>query len=131
MNKLFLCGTQYHVLEAVAACLKESCRAEIGLSDSIPGRLALADRLRASGLFERVYCPADSAWPAPANDGAVLYRLRQRLGVRRTGWKVNPAHYDEIVVYNDWTPFGRWLQDCKACYVLGEDTRNHLDHPNQ
>ena len=30
MNKLFLCGTQYHVLEAVAACLKESCRAEIG-----------------------------------------------------------------------------------------------------
>ena len=46
MNKLFLCGTQYHVLEAVAACLKESCRAEIGLSDSIPGRLALADRLR-------------------------------------------------------------------------------------
>ena len=85
MNKLFLCGTQYHVLEAVAACLKESCRAEIGLSDSIPGRLALADRLRASGLFERVYCPADSAWPAPANDGAVLYRLRQRLGVRRTG----------------------------------------------
>ncbi len=69
MNKLFLCGTQYHVLEAVAACLKESCRAEIGLSDSIPGRLALADRLRASGLFERVYCPADSAWPAPANDG--------------------------------------------------------------
>ena len=131
MNKLFLCGTQYHVLEAVAACLKESCRAEIGLSDSIPGRLALADRLRASGLFERVYCPADSAWPAPANDGAVLYRLRQRLGVRRTGWKVNPAHYDEIVVYNDWTPFGRWLQDCKACYVLGEYTRNHLDHPNQ
>lgn len=131
MNKLFLCGTQYHVLEAVAACLKESCRAEIGLSDSIPGRLALADRLRASGLFERVYCPADSAWPAPANDGAVLYRLRQRLGVRRTGWKVNPARYDEIVVYNDWTPFGRWLQDCKACYVLGEDTRNHLDHPNQ
>lgn len=131
MNKLFLCGTQYHVLEAVAACLKESCRAEIGLSDSIPGRLALADRLRVSGLFERVYCPADSAWPAPANDGAVLYRLRQRLGVRRTGWKVNPAHYDEIVVYNDWTPFGRWLQDCKACYVLGEDTRNHLDHPNQ
>ena len=51
--------------------------------------------------------------------------------MRRTGWKVNPAHYDEIVVYNDWTPFGRWLQDCKACYVLGEDTRNHLDHPNQ
>ena len=22
MNKLFLCGTQYHVLEAVAACLE-------------------------------------------------------------------------------------------------------------
>ena len=131
MNKLFLCGTQYHVLEAVAACLQESCRAEIGLSDSIPGRLALADRLRASGLFEQVYCPADSAWPAPANDRAFLYRLRQQLGVRRTGWKVNPAHYDEIVVYNDWTPFGRWLQDCGASYVLGEDTRNHLDHPNQ
>ena len=54
MSKLFLCGTQYHVLEAVAACLQESCRAEIGLSDSIPGRLALADRLRASGLFEQV-----------------------------------------------------------------------------
>ena len=53
MNKLFLCGTQYHVLEAVAACLKESCRAEIGLSDSIPGRLALADRLRAWGLSMR------------------------------------------------------------------------------
>ena len=64
MNKLFLCGTQYHVLEAVAACLQESCRAEIGLSDSIPG-LPGGFRLACPGERPGLSVPA-----APAAGGA-------------------------------------------------------------
>ena len=130
MKKLFLCGTQYHVLQAAAAVLAAPCPAEIALSESIPGQKELAGRLEKSGLFRAVYAPADSAWPAPTNTNIPLFHLRQRMGIRRTGWKLDPADYEEIVLYNDWTPFGRWLQDCGARYVLGEDTRSHLDHPN-
>ncbi|MBQ8647723.1 MAG: hypothetical protein IJ484_06235 [Oscillospiraceae bacterium] len=130
MKKLFLCGTQYHVLSASARVLNGECEADIGLSESIPGRQALAERLKKSGLFGQVFTPADRSWPAPAKTTGFLFRQRQRIGVRRAGWRVKPADYDEVVVYNDWTPFGRWLQDCKAPYVLGEDTRNFLFQPH-
>lgn len=126
MKKLFLCGTQYHVLSASARVLSGECAADIGLSESIPGREALAGRLKDSGIFGQVFTPADRRWPAPAKTTGFLFHLRQRIGVWRAGWRVKASDYDEIVVYNDWTPFGRWLQDCKAPYVLGEDTRNFL-----
>ena len=47
------------------------------------------------------------------------------------GWKLNRAAFENVYIHNDWSVLGRYLQDCRAGYILCEDTFGSTLGPDQ
>lgn len=129
---LFICHTQYQVMVSVVKLLCEGCSADFWLSSAVPGREALAVRLRGLPFVRRVFCPQDTTafYPSLPPKGRFQRRVKAlRLAVR-CRFPLLLGRYTELCLYNDWNVAGCYLQDRRAPYVLGEDTYNHLTGPN-
>ena len=117
---LYICHTAYQVL----VDLLRAGRAPDGphtmvLSAAVADAPALAARLDATGAVRTVLVD-ETRWPGTVTGPLAALRARRAFEAR-CGWKLDPARYDTIYIHNDWSVLGRYLQDCRARYVLCED----------
>ena len=127
---LYICHTAYQVL----VDLLRAGRAPDGphtmvLSTAVADAPALAARLDATGAVRTVLVD-ETRWPGTVT-GPLAARRARRAFESRCGWKLDPARYDTIYIHNDWSVLGRYLQDCRARYVLCEDTFASTLGPDQ
>ena len=127
---LYICHTAYQVL----VDLLRAGRAPDGphtmvLSTAVADAPALAARLDATGAVRTVLVD-ETRWPGTVT-GPLAARRARRAFEARCGWKLDPARYDTIYIHNDWSVLGRYLQDCRARYVLCEDTFASTLGPDQ
>lgn len=127
---LYICHTAYQVL----VDLLRAGRAPDGphtmvLSTAVADAPALAARLDATGAVRTVLVD-ETRWPGTVTGPLAALRARRAFEAR-CGWKLDPARYDTIYIHNDWSVLGRYLQDCRARYVLCEDTFASTLGPDQ
>ena len=127
---LYICHTAYQVL----VDLLRAGRAPDGphtmvLSTAVADAPALAARLDATGVVRTVLVD-ETRWPGTVTGPLAALRARRAFEAR-CGWKLDPARYDTIYIHNDWSVLGRYLQDCRARYVLCEDTFASTLGPDQ
>lgn len=127
---LYICHTAYQVL----VDLLRAGRAPDGphtmvLSTAVADAPALAVRLDATGAVRTVLVD-ETRWPGTVTGPLAALRARRAFEAR-CGWKLDPARYDTIYIHNDWSVLGRYLQDCRARYVLCEDTFASTLGPDQ
>ncbi len=125
---LYVCDTPYHVLVSVAKLLTKPHPAQFCLTQALPGREGLKERLLACGLCSSVMMPMTRDWPKPVLTGwrKPFVHTLQKRAIKKAGFSLDPADYAEICLYNDWSPMGNYLQDLGASYTLGEDTFDNL-----
>lgn len=124
---LAVCHTPYQVLVEVCRAFGADPKPDLILSCSVPETEALADRLRATGLFGSVQLFDESACGSAIQAGLVRTLLFQKLmGVRNVekyyGFSLSRHQYSHVYIHNDWSVLGRYLQDKNIPYILCEDT---------
>lgn len=128
---LYLCHTAYHLLIAVVRALRAGGDQALWLSEQVPDAEALAASGRLEGIFSEVVVLHESRWPGIVT--GPLGHLRNRRAYEKAG--VGPAldkhRYRHIYISNDWSVAGRYLQDCRAPYILCEDTQGGTLDPDQ
>ncbi len=63
--------------------------------------------------------------------GLLAHRRAARAFEKLCGWKLNRAAFENVYIHNDWSVLGRYLQDCRAGYILCEDTFGSTLGPDQ
>ncbi len=99
------------------------------LSASVPDTAALAARLDATGVVKTVLVD-ETRWPGTVT-GLFAHRRAARAFEKLCGWKLNRAAFENVYIHNDWSVLGRYLQDCRAGYILCEDTFGSTLGPDQ
>lgn len=129
MADLYLCHTAYQVLVALVRALR-SGGADFVLSAQVPQAAALGRRLQQCGAAAQVTVVEEGLWPGSVR-GPFAHARNRRAFETRCGWRLDPARYDHIYISNDWSVLGRYLQDCRAPYILCEDTLGGTLDPDQ
>lgn len=127
---LYICHTAYQVL----VDLLRAGRAPGGphtmvLSAAVADAEALAARLDVTGVVHTLRVD-ESLWPGTVTGPFAALRAR-RAFEKLCGWKLDRARYENIYIHNDWSVLGRYLQDCRAGYILCEDTFGSTLGPDQ
>ena len=127
---LYICHTAYQVL----VDLLRAGRAPGGphtmvLSAAVADAAALAARLDATGVVHTLRVD-ESLGPGTVTGPFAALRAR-RAFEKLCGWKLDRARYENIYIHNDWSVLGRYLQDCRAGYILCEDTFGSTLGPDQ
>ena len=127
---LYICHTAYQVL----VDLLRASRAPGGphtmvLSTEVADAPALAARLDKTGAVRTVLVD-ETRWPGAVTGPLAAWRSR-RAFERLCGWKLDRAQYQDVYIHNDWSVLGRYLQDCRAGYILCEDTFASTLGPDQ
>lgn len=128
---LFVCHTAYHLLIAVVRALRAGGGQALWLSEEVPNAEDLAASGRLEGIFSEIAVLHESRWPGIVT--GPLGHLRNRRAYEKAG--VGPVldkhRYRRIYISNDWSVAGRYLQDCRAPYLLCEDTQGATLDPDQ
>lgn len=124
---LFICHTAYQVMVEVCRAFEAPCPPRMLLSAALPGAGALAQRLRATGLFADVAVFDEETCGNAFQKGFWRTLLLQRIIGRRNvekyyGFSLNGAQLRDVYIHNDWSVLGRYLQDKGIPYILCEDT---------
>ena len=127
---LYICHTAYQVL----VDLLRAGRAPGGphtmvLSTAVADAPALAARLDKTGAVRTVLVD-ESRWPGTVTGPLASLRARRAFEAR-CGWRLDRARYENVYIHNDWSVLGRYLQDCRAGYILCEDTFGSTLGPDQ
>ena len=72
----------------------------------------------------------ETRWPGTVTGPLAALRAR-RAFEKLCGWKLDRARYENVYIHNDWSVLGRYLQDCRAGYILCEDTFGSTLGPDQ
>ncbi|WP_455496078.1 glycosyltransferase family 52 [Gemmiger sp.] len=129
---LYICHTAYQVLVDLlraGRCACENGPHTMVLSASVPDTAALAGRLDATGVVKTVLVD-ETRWPGTVT-GLFAHRRAARAFEKLCGWKLNRAAFENVYIHNDWSVLGRYLQDCRAGYILCEDTFGSTLGPDQ
>ena len=129
---LYICHTAYQGLGALlraGRCACENGPHTMVLSASVPDTAALAARLDATGVVKTVLVD-ETRWPGTVT-GLFAHRRAARAFEKLCGWKLNRAAFENVYIHNDWSVLGRYLQDCRAGYILCEDTFGSTLGPDQ
>ena len=129
---LYICHTAYQVLVDLLRAGRCACENEphtMVLSASVPDTAALAGRLDATGVVKTVLVD-ETRWPGTVT-GLFAHRRAARAFEKLCGWKLNRAAFENVYIHNDWSVLGRYLQDCRAGYILCEDTFGSTLGPDQ
>ena len=129
---LYICHTAYQVLVDLlraGRCACENGPHTMVLSASVPDTAALAARLDAAGVVKTVIVD-ETKWPGTVT-GPFAHQRAARAFEKLCGWKFDRAAYENVYIHNDWSVLGRYLQDCRAGYILCEDTFGSTLGPDQ
>ena len=127
---LYICHTAYQVLvDLLRAGRAEGKPHTMVLSAAVADAEALAARLDKTGVVRTVLVD-ETRWPGTVTGPLAAWRCR-RAFEKLCGWKLDRARYENIYIHNDWSVLGRYLQDCRAGYILCEDTFGSTLGPDQ
>ena len=127
---LYICHTAYQVLvDLLRAGRAEGKPHTMVLSAAVADAEALAARLAKTGVVRTVLVD-ETRWPGTVTGPLAAWRCR-RAFEKLCGWKLDHALYENIYIHNDWSVLGRYLQDCRAGYILCEDTFGSTLGPDQ
>ena len=127
---LYICHTAYQVLVDLLRAGRCAGKPHtMVLSASVPDTAALAARLDATGVVKTVLVD-ETRWPGTVT-GLFAHRRAARAFEKLCGWKLNRAAFENVYIHNDWSVLGRYLQDCRAGYILCEDTFGSTLGPDQ
>ena len=127
---LYICHTAYQVLVDLLRAGRCAGKPHtMVLSASVPDTAALAARLDATGVVKTVLVD-ETRWPGTVT-GLFARRRAARAFEKLCGWKLNRAAFENVYIHNDWSVLGRYLQDCRAGYILCEDTFGSTLGPDQ
>ena len=127
---LYICHTAYQVLvDLLRAGRAEGKPHTMVLSAAVADAEALAARLDQTGVVRTVLVD-ETRWPGTVTGPLAAWRCR-RAFEKLCGWKLDRARYENIYIHNDWSVLGRYLQDCRAGYILCEDTFGSTLGPDQ
>lgn len=127
---LYLCHTAYQVLvDLLRAGRAEGKPHTMVLSAAVADAEALAARLDKTGVVRTVLVD-ETRWPGTVTGPLAAWRGR-RAFEKLCGWKLERARYENVYIHNDWSVLGRYLQDCRAGYILCEDTFGSTLGPDQ
>lgn len=141
MRDLYICHTMLHLLTYLVRALRVGGGQAVWLADTLPDfddlrrRTADADdlisRLRATGAFDEISLVDERLWPGIVT--GPLAHLRNRRAYERAGCgpRLRAGRYRNVYICNDWSAIGRYLQDCRVPYILGEDTVASTLGPDQ
>ncbi len=143
MNKpdLYICHTMLQVLTCLVRALRAGGGQAVWLADTVPDFAALrrrapdADdlvaRLRDTGAFAEVSLVDQRRWPGTVTGPLAHLRGRRAYEKAGCGPVLDKNAYRDIYISNDWSVLGRYLQDCRAPYILCEDTVGSTLDPDQ
>lgn len=127
---LYICHTAYQVLvDLLRAGRAEGKPHTMVLSAAVADAEALADRLEKTGVV-RPLVVDETRWPGTVTGPLAALRAR-RAFEKLCGWKLDRTRYENVYIHNDWSVLGRYLQDCRAGYILCEDTFGSTLGPDQ
>lgn len=127
---LYICHTAYQVLVDLLRAGRCAGKPHtMVLSASVSDTAALAARLDATGVVKTVLVD-ETRWPGTVT-GLFAHRRAARAFEKLCGWKLNRAAFENVYIHNDWSVLGRYLQDCRAGYILCEDTFGSTLGPDQ
>ena len=127
---LYICHTAYQVLvDLLRAGRAEGSPHTMVLSAAVPDTKALAARLEATGAVRAVIVD-ESLWPGTVT-GPLAHLRARRAFEKLCGWRLDRDTYENVYIHNDWSVLGRYLQDCRAGYILCEDTFGSTLGPDQ
>lgn len=127
---LYICHTAYQVLvDLLRAGRAEGKPHTMVLSAAVADAEALAARLDKTGVVRTVLVD-ETRWPGTVTGPLAAWRCR-RAFEKLCGWKLDRARHQNIYIHNDWSVLGRYLQDCRAGYILCEDTFGSTLGPDQ
>lgn len=127
---LYICHTAYQVLvDLLRAGRAEGKPHTMVLSAAVADAEALAARLDKTGVVRTVLVD-ETRWPGTVTGPLAAWRCR-RAFEKLCGWKLDRTRYENIYIHNDWSVLGRYLQDCRAGYILCEDTFGSTLGPDQ
>lgn len=127
---LYICHTAYQVLvDLLRAGRAEGKPHTMVLSAAVADAEALADRLEKTGVLHTVLVD-ETRWPGTVTGPLAALRAR-RAFEKLCGWKLDRTRYENVYIHNDWSVLGRYLQDCRAGYILCEDTFGSTLGPDQ
>lgn len=128
---LYICHTAYHLLIAVVRALRAGGGQAVWLSEELPNAQALADSHKLDGIFSEICVLHESRWQGVVT-GPFAHARNRRAYEKSGGGTVLDKHaYRNIYISNDWSVAGRYLQDCRAPYILCEDTVGGTLDPDQ
>ena len=127
---LYICHTAYQVL--VDLLRAGRCAGKAPHNGAVGLR---ARHRRAGGTSGRdgrgQDCPCGRDALAGTVTGLFAHRRAARAFEKLCGWKLNRAAFENVYIHNDWSVLGRYLQDCRAGYILCEDTFGSTLGPDQ
>ena len=127
---LYICHTAYHLLIAIVRALRAGGGQAVWLSEQIPNAEVLAGSHRLDGIFSQVSVLHESRWPGVVT-GLLAHRRNRRAFEKAVGVVLDRSAYRNVYLCNDWSAAGRYLQDCRAPYILCEDTVGGTLDPDQ
>lgn len=125
--KLYICATYYHVYITLLKQLKEKQDADLVICDDMAAGEALADRLKPTGLFRKVWFVRQSELPEVRGKSRldwVLFQHRRRYRALQPLLPFVLSDYSDVYIFHDATPLGMYLADARKPYHLLEDSLN-------
>ena len=127
---LYICHTAYQVLVDLLRAGRAGGKPHtMVLSAAVADAEALAARLEKTGAVHTVLVD-ETRWPGTVTGPLAALRAR-RAFEKLCGWKLDRTRYENVYIHNDWSVLGRYLQDCRAGYILCEDTFGSTLGPDQ
>lgn len=128
---LYICHTAYHLLIALVRALRAGGGQAVWLSEQLPNAEALMTSHKLDGIFSEVHILHESRWQGTVTGPFAHPRNRRAYEKAGAGPVLNRHAYRNIYISNDWSAVGRYLQDCRARYILCEDTLGGTLDPDQ
>lgn len=122
MKNIYVCNTYYHIYITLIKEIKKRS-SDIILSDSIPKYKEIGKRIEECKIFNNVYYISEKEINLPSEPkliGKFFYFNMIRKAVGKY-IELNFKKYSDIILYNDWTPIGYFLNASRINYILSED----------
>lgn len=123
MKDLYIVSTYYHALISCIKQMRSSDKADIMVTEYIPGYRSLADKIKESGIFEFVYCVGKINEYIPKNRLDFIFCLhRKNSYLIESQLDIPLKKYDNIHIFHDDTWFAHYLKCAGISYILTEDS---------
>ena len=125
--KLYICTTYYHVYITLLKQFVGRHSADIVICDDLATGKRLSEKIREKHLFRNVWFVATKSMHDMRKHNFVddiLFQHSRRFSTLRSLLPFDVDDYDDIYIYHDGTPLGKYLNDAKKPYNLVEDSLN-------